>query len=311
MARRDAAPRSTSELEDILAEVRGIEIESRALVTGVLAGGYSSAFRGSGIEFHEIREYVEGDDPRAVDWNVTARTGRPFVKDFVEERDRTLFFVFDCSPSMDGGFGAWSARRLGARVCACIALAADAGEDKIGFVGFADGVTQYVPARKGVRHTLHILQQSLSARDDAGSRTDLGPALEFLARASRRRATIFVVSDFLDSCPATELSACARRHDLVAVRLSLPESAEIPPIYGRFRGPESGRLSVLNGRRAEVRDAWRDAARAWRHQCDEAFLAARMDVIDVELPKRPELDAIATPILGFYRKRALREARRP
>lgn len=302
-------PRDLAELDELLDEVRRIEAESHTLVTGVLAGGYSSMFRGSGIEFHEIREYVEGDDPRAVDWNVTARLGRPFVKDFVEERDRTLLLVVDLSHSMDGGFGAWSARQLGARLCACLALAADQSEDKVGLIGFRDEVVHFVPPRKGIRHTLRILRDILSLRGDS-SATRAETALAFASKVLHRRTTVFLVSDFLESCPATELAACSRRHDLVAVRLSMPEALELPRALVRLRDPESGRVVLVDGRDAGVRNEWHTRGVEWRAHCDEIFHRATMDVIDVEIPRERDPDAVARPILGFYRMRARRMAHR-
>ncbi|MCA8970550.1 MAG: DUF58 domain-containing protein [Planctomycetes bacterium] len=293
----------STELEEILAEVRRIEAEAHDLVTGVLAGGYSSMFRGSGIEFHELREYVEGDDPRSVDWNVTARQGRPFVKDFVEERDRTMLFLFDMSPSMRGGFGAWSARGLGVRILACFALAANQSDDKIGLIGFSDDVVHFVPTRKGIRHTLRILRDCLH-RTAPAKHTDIASALSYAIKALHRRATILLVSDFIESCPETELAACARHHDLVAVRVSTPETTSVPRGLFRLRDPETGRMRLVDGQDQSVRAAAAVRLAEWREHCDETFRRAAIDVIDAAVPMTPNLDAIALPVLGFYRSRA-------
>ena len=126
------------ELSELLEEVRRIDVQAKRLVTEVMAGGYHSVFRGSGIEFDRVREHAEGDPRRAVDWNVTARMGRPFVKTYVDERELTVFFLLDLSASMDGGFSHWSARQTAARVCACLALAAVRNNDKVGLIGFSD-----------------------------------------------------------------------------------------------------------------------------------------------------------------------------
>ena len=163
------------ELAALLKEVRRIGVQSSRLVDGVMAGSYSSVFRGQGLEFEEVREYVEGDDPRAVDWNVTARIGRPYVKTYVDERDLTVLFLLDLSASMTGGFGVWSARETAARVSACLAFSAIRNGDRVGLVAFSDRVETYVPPRKGVRHALRIVRDCLSlpahGRARAGCRT--------------------------------------------------------------------------------------------------------------------------------------------
>ena len=142
-------PAAAERLADVLAEVRRIEVQSSRLVTDVLAGGYRSTFRGAGVEFSDVREYVEGDDPRSVDWNVTARIGRPFVKRFVEERELTVVFALDLSASMQAGFGAWSLAQTAARFCACLGLAAIANNDRVGLVAGSAGVERFVLPRKG------------------------------------------------------------------------------------------------------------------------------------------------------------------
>ena len=158
------SPHGDAELAELLAEVRRIEVQAKRLVASVMAGGYQSVFRGSGIEFDEVREYVEGDDPRAVDWNVTARVGRPFVKTFVDERELTVLFLADLSASMSTGFGYWSPRQMAARVCACMALSAVANNDRVGMIGFSGGVDEYVPARKGRGHALRVVRDCLALR---------------------------------------------------------------------------------------------------------------------------------------------------
>src|SRR6187399_439244 len=170
------------ELTELLKEVRRIEVQSRRLVTSVMAGGYTSVFRGSGVEFDDVREYVEGDDPRSVDWNVTARVGRPFVKKYVDERELTVLFLLDLSASMTGGFGPWSARQTAARVCACLALSATRNGDKVGMVAFSDRVDRYVPAQKGVGHALRIVRDAL-ALPGTSKTSDPVPALEFVSKA--------------------------------------------------------------------------------------------------------------------------------
>lgn len=297
------------ELAELLKEVRRIQVQSARLVTGVMAGGYSSVFRGAGVEFDEVREYAEGDDPRSVDWNVTARVGRPFVKKYVDERELTVLFLYDLSASMGGGFGPWSARQMAARVCACLALSAVRNDDKVGLVAFGAEVEKYVPPKKGLAHALAVVRDLLALRSGA-ARTDFGPALELAARVLRRRAIVFLVSDFLASGYERALGPCARRHDLIAVRLSCSELE--PPGLGlaRVRDPESGRSFLVDWKSPRVRELYRERVEAWRLAGADALARAGVDLLDVPVPREPDKDAVARPILEFFRMRELRGAKR-
>lgn len=294
-----------AELEELLAEVRRIDVQSRRLVTAVLSGGYVSAFRGAGIEFEEVREYVDGDDPRAVDWNVTARMGRPFVKRFVDERERTVTFLLDLSASMTGGFGIWSARQTAARVVACLAMAAVRNGDKVGFTAFGSEVLSHVPARKGASHALRIVRDCLALPPREG-RTDLVPALELATRTLRQGAVVFLVSDFLADGWATALAACARRHDVVAVRIGLPELAPFARGLARVRDPETGRVTVVDASSPRVRAAYEARVRAWRERTETDLRRAGVDLLDVPVPRAPGKDLVAGPIVRFFRMRELR-----
>ncbi len=305
------------ELAELLAEVRRIEVQSKRLVAGVMSGGYHSVFRGAGLEFHEVREYVEGDDPRSVDWNVTARMGRPYVKKYVDERELTLLFVLDLSASMSGGFGAWSAREVAARVCACLALAAVRNNDKVGLIAFSQAVDRYVPAKKGAGHALRIVRDCL-ALSGSSARTDLVPALELAARVVRRGAILFLISDFLFGGFGKELALCARRHDVIAVRLLGPE-LEPPFVAGgvaggaglmRVRDPESGEETVVDWGSPRARAAFAGRVAAWRAEIAEELRRAQVDRMDVRVPREPDRDAIARPILRFFRMRELRGEKR-
>jgi len=307
------APTTTAKDDDLatlLAEVRRIDVLSKRLVTDVMAGGFSSAFRGSGLEFDEVREYVDGDDPRAVDWNVTARVGRPFVKKFVEEREQTVLFLLDLSASMDGGFGAWSARQAAARVCACLALSAVRNDDKTGLVAFSDEVESYVPPKTGAAHAMRIVRDCLVRTTVRGGRTEPAAALEFVSRAVRRRAIVFVVSDFLSGVGGPALALCARRHDVVAVRLLAPELT--PPGEGlmRVRDPETGRESLVDWTSAAVRAAYARRVAAWRARTTDELRRAKVDVMDVPVPRAPDRHSVAAPIMRFFRMRELRGAKR-
>jgi uncharacterized protein (DUF58 family) len=297
------------ELGELLKEVRRIQIQSSRLVTSVMAGGYSSVFRGAGIEFDEVREYVEGDDPRSVDWNVTARVGRPFVKKFLEERDLSVFFLLDVSASMTGGFGVWSARQTAARVCACLGLSALRKGDKVGLIAFSDHVEHWVRAKKGLAHLLRIVRDCL-ALPSSSTRTDFAPALALAAGALRHRAILFLVSDFFSDGWADAARSCARRHDVVAVRILSPELAPPGAALVRVRDPETGRARTIDWRSPRVRTAYAERVAAWRRRTDGELRRARIDVMDVPVPTVPGKDVVAKPILRFFRMRELRGAKR-
>ena len=304
-----------TELAELLAEVRRVDVQSRRLVASVVAGGWHSAFRGAGIEFEEVREYAAGDDPRSVDWNVTARMGRPFVKKYVEEREQTVLFLLDLSASMTGGFAAWSSRQAAARICACLALSATRDGDRVGLVGFGADVSRFVEPRRGQAHALRIVRDCL-ALPTAPGRTDPAAALRFAARTVRRRAIVFLVSDFLpDASPdglgwERDLSRCARRHDVVAVRCLAPELT--PPRRGlaRVEDPETGSAATVDFSDARVREAYGARVARWRERTEEVLARARVDRIDVPLPRVAHSDAIAGPLVRFFRARELRGTKR-
>jgi uncharacterized protein (DUF58 family) len=296
-------------LGDVLAEVRRIEVQSSRLVTDVLAGGYRSTFRGAGVEFADVREYVEGDDPRLVDWNVTARIGRPFVKRFVEERELTVVFALDLSASMQAGLGAWSLRQAAARFCACLGLAAIANHDRIGLIAGAARVERFVLPRKGAAHVLRIVRDCLVLRGSSPA-TDLGALVAHASAALRRRAVVFLISDFLASGHEHALRLAAGHHDLVAVRLLPRECVDAPAALLRVVDPETGARQLVDFGDARVRAAWRERCDAWRARGDEAFGRAHVDCIDIEVRAAPDVAAIVRPLLRFFRKRELRAVRR-
>lgn len=305
MAVRAADP----DLEAILAEVRRIEVRTRRLVTGVMAGGYLSVFRGAGLEFDSVREYEPGDDPRSVDWNVTARVGRPYVKTFVDERELTLQFVVDLSASMDGGFGGRSARQVAARVCASLGFSAVRHGDKIGFVGFSDGLDARVAPRKGKGHALRIVRDCLALPSGTGS-AGMAQALRFTARGLRRHAIVFVISDFLSDGWQQALRSCARRHDVVAVRLLLPELQMPGRGLLRVRDPETGRRTLIDAGQRRVREAYAERVAAWRGETERTLRRAHVDRIDVPVLRAEGADAVAGALVRFFRMRELRGRKR-
>ncbi len=303
-------PQRDQELAELLKEVRRIDVQASRLVNNLMAGGYSSVFRGAGLEFEGVREYEEGDDPRSVDWNVTARVGRPFVKTFKDERELTVLFLLDLSPSMEGGFGAYSARQAAARVSACLALAANRNNDKVGLIAFGREVEKFVPPQKGSGHVLRIVRDCL-ALPPSGGETRIEPALDYAARVVRRRAILFLISDFLTDGYRRALALCARRHDVIGVRILPPELAG-PLRKGvlRLRDPETGYERTVNWSSRREREAYEARVATWRAETEHDLRRAGVDLMDVPISIERDPEMVARPILEFFRMREERGAKR-
>lgn len=213
---------------ELAQKVRYIEITTRKAVTATFAGEYRSAFKGQGMDFDEVREYTIGDDIRAIDWNVTARTGVPHTKRFREERELTVMLLVDLSAS--GSFGSTrSKNETAAEICALLAFSAIKNNDRVGMLIFTDRLELYIPPRKGSTHVLRLIREVLVFQP-GGARTGIRFALESFARMFKRRAVVFLVSDFLDEGYESVLKVAGRRHDLVAVWLSDPRERELPAV---------------------------------------------------------------------------------
>ncbi len=211
----------------LLAQVRRLEIRARHLAEDLFAGSYRSVFKGSGIEFAEVRRYSPGDPIGDIDWNVTARTGYPHVKEHVDERELTVLLVVDASGSVDYGSIDRRKQDVAAEVAGLLAFSAIRNNDKVGLVMFADQVDMYIPPEKGRQQGLRVIREMLHHRP-RGSGTDIAEALEFVGRVLTRRAIVFLISDFHDEGFLRELSVAARRHDLIAVRLIDPRERDLP-----------------------------------------------------------------------------------
>lgn len=311
-------------IAELLAEVRQIELHSRELVTEGLAGGYSSVFKGQGIEFDTVREYAPGDDPRSIDWNVTARTGKPHIKKFVDERELCSMFVFDLSASMSGGFAAWSMRQMAARICACLAVSAVRSQDRVGWLGCSAAVDRYVPPGRGMPHAMRIVRECLAARA-SGPGIDWTLALDSAARLLRRRSVMFLVSDFLPSRGSTgnsgslaadeafehALLPCARRHDVVAISIEPPELLHDPPpgVFALGRDPETLETTCwMDGHDPDARAAQRLAIAEHQAAMEDLWERAGVDRIRVPLPRIADPDAVAQPIIDFFERRARRRS---
>jgi len=293
---------TTLTAKEVLRRVREMEIRTRRAVKDILAGQYSSVFRGRGIEFSEVRPYEAGDDVRTIDWNVTARFGHPFVKRFQEERELTVILALDGSASgRFGTAGVWKSERA-AEAAALLAAAAIRNNDKVGLVVFTDRVEKHVPPQKGRRHVLRVIREALFFRP-RGRLTRIASALEHVSHVQRRRAAVFVISDFIDSGYEKMLAATARRHDLVAVSVTDPRELALPRAgLVEVEDAETGRMRLVDTSSARVRRAYEAAARGRLEARRSLFRRAGIDEIELSA-ERPALEAL----LGFFR---LREGRR-
>jgi uncharacterized protein (DUF58 family) len=278
-------------------------------VDNVFGGEYQSVFRGQGIEFAEVREYQPGDDVRTIDWNVTARMGEPFVKQYVEERELTLMLLVDVSGSEQFGTRARFKAELAAEIGAVIALSAATNNDRTGLLIFTDRVEHSVPPKKGRRHALRLIRDVLAFRP-AGRGTDLAGALDFAGRVLPHRAIVFVLSDFQladedDAAFDRTLRVVSRRHDVVAVKISDPRELELPDAgLLRLRDPETGEIRVVDTGSREVRQRFRAASLAREAAMRRRFRRLGVDEIEVATDQ-----PYAPPLLAFFERRA-RAARR-
>ncbi len=286
---------------EILKKVRYVEISTRGLVDEVFGGEYHSVFKGRGIDFAEVREYQYGDDVRTIDWNVTARTGQPFVKVYQEERELTVMLLVDVSASGDFGSREQMKGEMAIELCAVLAFSAIKNNDKVGLIIFSDRVEKFVPPRKGRSHVLRVLRE-LFFHEPEGRRTDLSAPLEYMSRVLRRRAVAFVVSDFLGEDFGKSLAVAGRRHDVIAVRTGDRREADLPAMgLVEFEDPETGRHAVVNTSSRAFRERYRTLAAQRREQQDQVFRRSAVDVIDIETG-RPYVQ----PLRRFFEERARR-----
>lgn len=233
--------------EELLRRVRRIEIKTRALTDNVLTGAYHSAFKGRGMAFAEVREYQVGDDVRDIDWNVTARTGRPHVKVYEEERELSVMLLFDVSASGIFGTQERSVQELAAEIGATLAFSALRTGDRVGALLFSDRVEKFIPPQKSSRHILRILHELLTYRPTS-RRTNVGAALEYLLHVLPKRSIAFVLSDFIDAQDYDRpLRVAARKHDVVALRLYDPRQATLPDVgLLRVQDAETGHTTYID-----------------------------------------------------------------
>ena len=291
-----------TDVKELVARVGKIRILTNRLIDDRLSGDYHSTFKGQGVEFDEVRPYTVGDDVRTIDWNVTAKTGIPYIKRFSEERELTVLFMVDVSGSQSYGSVRRSKMELAAEVTALLALTAIRNQDKIGLVLFSDRIVKYIPPRKGRDSVMRLVREVLAAEDGAEGGTDIAAALKFLSGVQKRRAVVFLVSDFLAEKDGFErlLRAASRRHDVVCVPVSDPAESELPDVgLVELEDPETGELALVDTSSAKVRRAFAVKAKEEDEELHRFFLKTGIDTMRISTDK-PYIDEIR----GLFRKRA-------
>jgi uncharacterized protein (DUF58 family) len=291
-------------LAEVMRQVRRIDLRTRGLVASQFTGEYHSVFKGQGIEFVEVREYVPGDDVRTIDWNVSARTGHAFVKKYVEERELTVLLAVDLSASQRWGTRGRMKSEMVPEVAATLAMSAVRNNDRVGLLVFTDRVEAFVPPQKGRRHALRILRDLLVFQP-AGRGTDLAAAVEHARRVLRSRSIVFLISDFRvpDGGRAAlerALGGVALRHDVIPVVLADPADVQVPEIgVLRVMDPETGRSAYVDTDAAAER--FRKQAQAERGELTRLFRRLGMDEIELRTDA-----AVSAAVLSFFRRRERR-----
>jgi len=284
--------------KELASKIRYIQIYTNKAVNDIIAGEYHSVFKGRGMEFDEVREYQPGDDVRAIDWNVTARIGHPFVKQYVEERELTVFFLVDLSASGDFGSAGKTKNEVAAELCGLLAFSAIKNNDKVGLIVFTDTVELFIPPKKGVSHVLRLIRELLGFRPRRTG-TDLAAALEYFGRVARKRCVAFLVSDFIAQNYEKPLRVLARRHDMITFQISDPAEFEMPPVgLVELQDAETGEMVLLDAGNPAVRQSYREAGQARARQIADTMRAMAIDHMPLVTT-----DSYVQDLVRFFRVR--------
>ncbi len=284
---------------ELLKRVRQIEIKTKGLSNNIFAGEYHSAFKGRGMAFAEVREYQYGDDVRDIEWNVTARFNRPFVKVFEEERELTVMLCVDVSGSLEFGSAVQTKRSMQTEIAATLAFSAIQNNDKIGVIFFSDRIEKFIPPKKGRKHILYIIRELLEFKPQSQS-TNVGQALEFLTSALKRRCTAFVLSDFIDENDFRQpLTIANRKHDVVAVQVYDRRVAELPDVgLMQIRDAETGIEMLIDTSSKKVRNQHAAWWKSHQRRLSDTFTRSGVDNVSVCTDKD-----YVTALMGLFRQR--------
>ena len=287
------------ETSELLKKVRQIEIKTRGLSNNIFAGQYHSAFKGRGMAFSEVREYQFGDDTRDIDWKVTARYVRPYVKVFEEERELTVMLLIDVSGSKDFGTVSQMKRDVTTEIAATLAFSAIQNNDKIGVIFFSDKIEKFIPPQKGRRHILYIIRELIDFRPD-DRQTDINQALKYLTNAIKKRCTAFLLSDFIDHGNYHDaLTIANRKHDIVAIQVYDRRETEVPAVgLMKVRDAETGQERWIDSSSKRVREAYRTWWDKRQAEMNAAFQKSRIDAVSI----RTEDDYVKA-LLALFDKR--------
>jgi uncharacterized protein (DUF58 family) len=287
------------ETAELLKRVRRIEIKTRGLSNNIFAGEYHSAFKGRGMAFSEVREYQFGDDIRNIDWNVTARFNKPYVKVFDEERELTVLLVVDVSGSLDFGTSVQLKRDMVTEIAATLAFSAIQNNDKIGVILFSDKIEKFIPPKKGRKHILYIIRELLDFKPSS-QRTDIKLAVEYLTEVIKKRCTAFLISDFIDGKDyKNALTIANRKHDVVAIQVFDRRMAELPDVgLLRIKDAETGREQYIDSSSSRVRKVHAEWWRSRQRMLSDTFTHSNVDAVSV----RTDEDYVKA-LMGLFAKR--------
>ena len=287
--------------KEILKQVNRIELQTRNVVNNLFAGEYHSVFKGQGMEFAEVREYQAGDEVRSIDWNVTARVGRPFIKVFDEERELTVVLVVDASASGAFGSGQRMKGEAGVEISALLAFAAIKNNDRVGLLIFTEDIEVFIPPKKGRKHVLRVIRELLYFRP-SGTGTSIAGALEYLNRLINRRSVFFLISDFLDRDYARALKLVRRRHDLICVSLVDPRERQLPDIgFVSLQDAESGEQLLVDTGSPRIRQQFAERQLKLENARASLFRRLRIDEVKVDVSK-----SYVEPLVQFFQTRMMR-----
>lgn len=288
------------ETSEILKRVRQIEIKTRGLSSNIFAGEYHSAFKGRGMAFSEVREYQYGDDIRDIEWNVTARFNKPYVKVFEEERELTVMLLVDVSGSLNFGTMSQMKRDMVTEIAATLAFSAIQNNDKIGVIFFSDQIEKFIPPKKGRKHILYIIRELLNFQPQS-QRTSIAPVMEYLTQVIKRRCTAFVLSDFMDTKDfRTPLTIANRKHDVVAIQVYDRRIAELPDVgLMKVRDAETGHEQYVDTGSKSVRRAHSEWWRKRSTALSDTFTRSNVDSVSI----RTDQDYVAA-LMSLFAKRS-------
>ena len=285
----------------IIKRVKQIEIKTRGLVNELFGGEYHSIFKGKGMTFSEVREYQSGDDIRLIDWNVTARTTTPFVKNFEEERELTVYLMVDISASGEFGSGSQLKRELGTEIAAVLGFSAIKNNDKVGLILFSDSIEKFIFPKKGKSHVLRVIRELLYS-DPKNTGTSIGNSLDYLLKVAKRKSVVFIISDFIDSGYNSSLKIVSKKHDLIAIQLYDPAEYKFPNIgLAKVEDPETGEMFWIDTTSKRAMKELQDDIRLKQSKFSKNAKKIGFDLIPVSTD-----EDFVDPLMSFFKKREKR-----